>query len=74
MKVMKLKLLSPFQGPGRGPSNAFKWFYIFVKFTKVKYFSQSRFSLLSLSTLDLPSVTLSIVSGGIGVAAGMFAV
>jgi hypothetical protein len=50
MKLIKLKLWGPFQGPGRGPSNVFTWSYIFVKFAKLKCFNHNRFSLLSLST------------------------
>jgi hypothetical protein len=69
MKLIKLKLQSPFQGPGRGPSNVFTWSYIFVTFEKAKYCNHNRFSLLSL-----PTVTLPIISGGVGVAAGIFVI
>jgi hypothetical protein len=69
MKLIKLKLQSLFQGPERGPSNVFTWSYIFVKFAKVKYCNHNQFSLLSLSTVTLP-----IISGGVGVTAGIFAI
>ena len=75
MKLIKLKLQGPFQGLGRGPSNVFTWSYVLVKFAKVRYFNHNHFSLLSLPTVsshpNFPSVTLPIISGGIGVAAGM---
>ena len=48
VKLMKLKLQGPIQGPERGLSNVFAWSYVFVKFAKARYFNHSRLTIIEI--------------------------
>lgn len=48
LKLMKLTLQGPFQGPGNGLSNVFIWSYFFIKFAKARYFYHSRLSIIEI--------------------------